>query len=65
MGRQEDAVLDALYAVADEQDAVIIDELSVRAGLAWRCPDDPSWTMQMGERCGGCQRFSVETARPR
>ncbi len=51
--------LSALYAVADDHEAAILDDLAKRAGLRWEC--GCSWYNPSADKqCGGCDRARDE-----
>ena len=60
-----DALIDKLYAVADDHDTAVLDRLRDAAGLTWECYGTEAkpcrWTNQAEDRrCGRCGRCGGE-----
>lgn len=43
-----------LYAVADDNEAAVLDDLGLRAGLLWKCPCGWLNVEAQGTTCDGC-----------
>lgn len=51
--------LEAMYAVAEDDELPTLDRLAERAGLRWTCPVRP-WTNLPGEPCDDCGRTEAD-----
>lgn len=51
--------IEALYQVAEDDEADVLDRLQRKAGFTWDCPGDGTtthWTNRVGEPCEQCGR---------